>query len=97
MKKLRKLKISEMQDYVAIEAQKQMNMKGGNFRYIPISPLVWELTKRLQTLIYGSNSSPSTASCACPTGSTYIYESDSTKLGDGTLIYGSKVICIPPN
>lgn len=87
-----------MQDYVAIEPKKQMNMKGGNFPGLPpVNYKLWELAKGLYTLIYGSNSSPSTASDTCPSGSTYIYESDSTKLGDGTLIYGSKVICIPPN
>jgi hypothetical protein len=98
MKKLKKLRIGQMQDYDIIDPKKQMNMKGGTFiKLYPIYSPLWNVVKSVYSQIYGSNNSPSTASGSCPTGSTFIYESDSTKIGDGTIIYGYKVICIPPN
>src|SRR5690554_1263377 len=96
MKKLGKLTLNEMHEFVPLNAEEQMAMKGGNwFRLIPIA---WELAKGIHGLIYGSgSSSQETSNCACLPGSTYIQEADSIFLSNGTAIYGSRIVCIPPS
>jgi hypothetical protein len=95
MKKLGKLTLNEMQGYAPIDAEEQMAMKGGTLppsQWIPYIVAAWKMAKDIMEMVNGSGGSTSPS---CPPGSTHIYESDSVKLGSGTVIYNPKLVCLP--
>ena len=94
MKKLGKLTLNEMQDYVPLNTEEQMAMKGGMSpsHWVYVVYTAWKLSKEIMETINGSGGSTTPS---CPPGSTHAYEPDSVKLGSGAIIYNPKLVCIP--
>lgn len=87
MKKLGKLTMNEMQDFVPLNPEEQMAMKGGIGPWTRLFPLAWEITKIVYDLVTRSGSTSQDS--ATPSGSnvTKIYGPDSVVTVDGTRIY----------
>lgn len=97
MKKLAKLTLNEMQEYVALSPQEQMAMKGGVMTPYQWGQLVytaWKIAGEVNDAIKGSGGS---STPSCPPGSISVHQSDSTFFDNGIATYGSKLICIPCN
>jgi len=95
MKKLAKLTLNEMQEYVALSPQEQMAMKGGVMTPYQWGQLVytaWKIAGEVNDAIKGSGGS---STPGCPPGSIYVHQSDSTIFNNGIKTYGSQLICIP--
>jgi len=94
MKKLRKLTLNEMQDFAPLSPREQMSMKGGNWgSFFRMIPFAWEASKSIYNYLTGSGSTSS--GCACPENYTAIHGADSVRMGNGAMVYGSQLICIP--
>lgn len=93
MKKLTKLTLNEMQDFVPLEKEEQIALKGGNpislYQWASAAYLAWKISKEIMEAVRGSGS------CSCPPGSTYVYEADSAKFTNGTVVYDARLMCIP--
>lgn len=87
MKKLGKLTVNEMRDYVPLNSEEQMAMKGGivmtPYHWISAIYTAWKLSKEIMEMVNGSGGSSQ--------GSTInvdVYGSDSVKVLDsGIYIY----------
>lgn len=93
MKKLGKLTLNEMQDFVPLQAEEQMAMKGGvmtPYQWAYVVYTAWKVSKEIMELVNGSSTTPS-----CPPGSVSVYSPDSTVFDNGIKAYGSQLVCVP--
>jgi len=84
MKKLTKLTLNEMQDFVPLEKEEQIALKGGNpislYQWASAAYLAWKISKEIMEAINSKNT-PSTVPY------TRVYGPDSVVTKDGTKIY----------
>jgi hypothetical protein len=86
MKKLGKLTLNEMQDFVPLQAEEQMAMKGGvmtPYQWAYVVYTAWKVSKEIMELVNGSNRSTTSSG----SNVTKIYGPDSVVTVDGTKIY----------
>jgi len=84
MKKLGKLTLNEMQDYVALSPQEQMTMKGGMtpYQWVYTVYTAWKIAGEIHDAIKGSGGTSQGSSIE-------IYGLDSAKVvGSDVYIYG---------
>lgn len=96
MKKLGKLTVNEMGDYVPLNSEEQMAMKGGTvmtaYHWVSAVYTAWKVSKEIMELVNGSGGSTTPS---CPPGSSSVHQADSVVFNNGIVAHGSTLVCIP--
>lgn len=87
MKKLGKLTLNEMQDYVALSPQEQMKMKGGMtpYQWVYTVYTAWKIAGEIHDAIKGSGNQNTPTSSG--SGIIKVYQPDSVVTASGIKIY----------